>query len=284
MTKLGRSALWYANMLRWPIVPLCWVNDAGHCSCGDPACRAAGKHPLIADWPRRATNDPATLARWWQKWPLANLGVALGDGHVVLDVDPRHGGDEALANLEATHEPLPPTPTVLTGGGGTHYHFAAPPDTPTVTLAPGLELKAAGAQVVLPPSRSAAGFYQWDAGAHIADLPLAPLPGWLLGLAHQVRRSPGQRSTELPPVITEGARNRWLASLAGTLRRRGCTESEILACLRVLNASRCQPPLDERELAKIARSIARYAPACPPDAPAPRSRRRVIRLGVIDAQ
>ncbi|WP_051914004.1 primase C-terminal domain-containing protein [Thermorudis peleae] len=193
-------------------------------------------------------------------------------------------GDEALADLEATHEPLPPTPTGLTGGGGAHYHFIAPPDVPTVTLAPGLELKAAGAQVVLPPSRSAAGRYFWDTGAHIADLPLAPLPDWLLPLAHQARRHPGQSSKELPPTIGEGERNRWLTSLAGTLRRRGCTEPEILACLRILNASRCRPPLDERELAKIARSVARYAPARPPDAPVPRSRRRIIRLEVADAR
>ncbi len=281
-SPLARAAAWYAQR-GWPVVPLHWVDDAGQCSCGDPACRSAGKHPLLADWPRRATSDPTTIAAWWRKWPQANVGVALGGGHVVLDVDPRNGGDDGLADLERRYGPLPATPIALTGGRGVHYHFAAPPGTPTVTLAPGLELKATGAQVVLPPSRSAAGWYRWDAAAHVADLPLAPLPDWLLALTRPVPRRPGQ-SRELPPTIREGARNTWLTSLAGSLRRRGCTEEEILACLRVLNASRCQPPLDERELAAVARSVARYAPACSPESPDPAPRRRVIRLEVRDAQ
>lgn len=281
-SPLARAAAWYARR-GWPVVPLHWVDDAGRCSCGDPACRSAGKHPLLTDWPRRATTDPATIAAWWRKWPRANIGVALRGGHVVLDVDPRNGGDDELADLEHQYGPLPPTPIALTGSGGVHYHFTAPPDTPTVTLAPGLELKATGAQVVLPPSRSAAGWYRWDAAAHVADLPLAPLPDWLLALARPGQRRPGQ-SRELPPTIAEGSRNLWLTSLAGSLRRRGCTEEEIFACLRVLNASRCQPPLDERELAAIARSVARYAPACSSESPAPARRRRVIRLEVRDAQ
>lgn len=274
---LAQAATWYATRLAWPIVPLHWVDNAGRCSCGNPSCRSAGKHPILADWPRRATRDPATIAAWWQRWPLANVGVALGSGHVVLDVDPRHGGDEALADLEAAHEPLPPTPTVLTGGGGTHYHFVAPPDVPTVTLAPGLELKAAGAQVVLPPSRSAAGLYRWDAGAHIADLPLAPLPDWLLTLAHQARHRSG-RLGELPAAVRQGERNVLLFRYAAAFRRYGLTEDELTAVLAVLNASRCQPPLDERELRGIARSAARYPAG---DLPTGRNRRRSGRMPSI---
>jgi hypothetical protein len=39
-------------------------------------------------------------------------------GLVVLDVDPRHGGDESIRNLK-----LPPTVEALTGGGGWHEYF-----------------------------------------------------------------------------------------------------------------------------------------------------------------
>ncbi len=62
----------------------------------------------------------------------------------------------------------------------------------------------------------------------------------------------------LPERIVEGARNVWLTSLAGSLRRRGLDHDEILAVLRLVNQWRCEPPLDDEELVKIARSIARY--------------------------
>ena len=275
----ARAALWYADELTWPVLPLYHVRADGSCTCQQgAACRSAGKHPQIGAWQEVTCPDLEQVRLWWRLWPQANVGVVLGAGHVVLDVDPRNGGDEALAELERAYGELPLTPAVLTGGGGVHYHFAAPADIPTVTIAPGVEFKARGAQVVLPPSRSAAGEYRWDAGAHIADLPLAPLPAWLSALARQRERS---IAPTLPQVITAGERNRWLTSLAGSLRRRGCTEHEILACLHVLNDSRCCPPLKEQELAKIARSITRYAPAYPA-VPAP-GRRRVIRLEVPHA-
>ena len=39
-------------------------------------------------------------------------------GLLVVDVDPRTGGDETLAELLREHGPLPPTPEDLTGGTG----------------------------------------------------------------------------------------------------------------------------------------------------------------------
>lgn len=64
----------------------------------------------------------------------------------------------------------------------------------------------------------------------------------------------------LPERIVEGCRNVWLTSLAGSLRRRGLDHEEILAVLRLVNQRRCEPPLDDEELVKIARSIVRYPP------------------------
>lgn len=282
ISALGRAAAWYARQ-GWPVIPLHHVHPDGSCSCRQgAACRSAGKHPRIEGWQAITAPDLEQVHAWWRRWPGAGVGVVLGGGHVVLDIDPRNGGDEALAQLERAYGELPLTPTALTGGGGVHYHFAGPADTPTTTIAPGLELKAAGALVVLPPSRSAAGAYRWDAGAHIEDLPLAPLPAWLSTLARQRQRS---AAPPLPAMIVEGERNRWLASLAGTLRRRGCTEAEILTCLRILNRSRCRPPLDDDELAKIARSIGRYPAASQDGSPVPApGRRRVIRLEVHHAR
>lgn len=62
-------------------------------------------------------------------------------------------------------------------------------------------------------------------------------------------------------AIPEGKRNVTLASLAGTMRRRGMTADEIEAALFVINRNRCMPPLPDNEIRSIARSIAKYPPS-----------------------
>jgi Primase C terminal 1 (PriCT-1) len=70
-------------------------------------------------------------------------------------------------------------------------------------------------------------------------------------------------SRPAPPageIIPQGRRNATLTSLAGTMRRRGMTEAEILTALLVVNAERVVPSLPERDVRGIAKSAAKYAP------------------------
>jgi putative DNA primase/helicase len=62
-------------------------------------------------------------------------------------------------------------------------------------------------------------------------------------------------------TIPEGQRNDTLMSLAGTMRRRGMGAEEIEAALLVTDNKRCDPPLPEDEVRKIAFSVCRYKPA-----------------------
>jgi AAA domain len=66
--------------------------------------------------------------------------------------------------------------------------------------------------------------------------------------------------------IPEGSRHRDLLSVAGTMRRRGLGEAEILAALRETNRLRCTPtPLTDAEVVRlVADVVRRYEPA-PPD-------------------
>src|SRR5215470_7716276 len=87
----------------WAVLPLHPVRG-GDCGCGDPSCSSAGKHPLGALVPKgltQATTDETVVRDWWTLAPDANIGVRTGveSGLVVLDVDPRHGGDESLTEL-----------------------------------------------------------------------------------------------------------------------------------------------------------------------------------------
>lgn len=119
-----------------------------------------------------ATTDEATIRAW--DWNGGNMIAAVpAPGTVVVDVDPRNGGDDTLRVLaEAGHE-LPATRTVATRSGGRHHYFTVPEDiTLRATLGPGVDIKRADkGYVVIPPS---------EGYSYLRDGEAAPAPEWLL--------------------------------------------------------------------------------------------------------
>src|SRR6202041_613295 len=90
------------------------------------------------------------------------------------------GGSESLASLIAEHGGLPATAEQMTGGGGRHFFFRYPGGSFPKTLAPGIDLKAAGGYVLLAPSIHASGNpYRWVNRADALLKPADP-PSWLL--------------------------------------------------------------------------------------------------------
>lgn len=130
------------------------------------------KAPLAAHGHLDATDDPEVLRTWWTRWPHALIGARVPQQLVVLDVDPRNGGD-----LAALDHSLPLTLACWSGrgDGGAHYYFRRPAGRLTSTRLPGgIDLKANGYLIVPPSLHPATGLpYRWD--EHEA----APLPGWL---------------------------------------------------------------------------------------------------------
>lgn len=193
--------------------------SAGHCSCGDARCldkpRNQGKHPRMGGaWQTAGLTTVEQAADWIDRYPLCNLGILTGpaSGVWVLDVDPVHGGDVALAELEREHGPLPYTYTVRTGSGGSHLYFLLPEDfTPTNgnRLPAGLDTRGAGGQVVAPGSRTLLGDY-WIS----VDAPVAEAPGWLLDL---IRPRAAAEPAEFSSTVNLLNSTRELATAAGPL-------------------------------------------------------------------
>ena len=81
---------------------------------------------------------------------------------IAIDVD---GPRDLLAPLEEQHGPLPRTLTARTGSGGWHLIYKVNPEHAPgnrVKLAPGIDVRSEGGQIVISPSGHALGTrYRW---------------------------------------------------------------------------------------------------------------------------
>lgn len=247
----GRSSMWSemraAARRGWRVFP---VN---------------GKVPLISDWPNAASCDLQVLAEWERQYPhLDAYGIACGarSGLFALDEDLRHGGDDSLAALEREHGAMPATPVVLTGGGGRHFYSQHPGGIVgnRAGIAPGLDIRGDGGFVVGAGSLHASSRrYEWDVERHPDDVPLAPVPAWLLALCTRTdtkSAAPPEAWRELIGGVEAGRRNAVIARLTGHLLRRHVDPVLTLELVRCWNAARCQPSLDDSEVLRTVDSIA----------------------------
>jgi hypothetical protein len=254
------------------IVPLYTASSIGVCSCGRTGCKTPGKHPRLDEWPKLASTDEVTIRAWWTTWSDANVGVAMGHGLVDIEVDPRHGGDEHILAVEKVLGELPDTVTWISGGGGAHRLYRVP-DQVSVRNATsiareliglgkehssGIDVRGDGGLAVMPPSLHESGaLYRWGT-LYPGSIDIAPIPErWLEYLTTRTADTcPAVSGNPIP----EGTRNSALMSLGGSMRRVGMTEPEILVAIERINQDRCQPPLDDGEVVRIAHSVSRYEP------------------------
>lgn len=216
------------------------------------------KKAAVMEWEPYQTRKPteAELLSWFGNGKPHNVAIVTGaaSGVIVLDVD----GDEGRASIAGKE--LPPTPTVKTARG-VHYYYKWPgyrmPGK--VRFLPGLDTRGDGNYAIAPPSKHQSGaVYEWAISPD--EMPFSDPPAWLLA-CHKPKPTDAPAKPTTGDAIPEGQRDSTLASLAGTMRRRGMSEAGILAALRAENAARCVPPLDDAQVVKIAGSIGRYAPA-----------------------
>jgi putative DNA primase/helicase len=239
------------------VFPVCGI-EGGRCTCGNDNCDKPGKHPFPKTQGfKDASKAPADVKAMWDRHPHANIGIACGpaSGVWVLDIDAHQAdanGEASLSILEAKHGRLPQTLTAKTGGGGWHFFFkyGGVEIRNKTGLAPGIDVRGEGGYVIAPPSVHASGRgYEWK--AYLAAV--EPAPEWLIKLV-----CPQQPSPRAAKNIVEGQRNSRLTSIAGGLRAHGADERSIFEELLRVNQTTCDPPLSQKEVAGIARSVASY--------------------------
>ncbi|HXQ49310.1 MAG TPA: bifunctional DNA primase/polymerase, partial [Thermoplasmata archaeon] len=222
-----------------------------------------------------ATADEAQIWRWWTEFPDAGIGMPTGavTGFVVLDVDPRHGGDESLEQLVKEHGPLPGGPVVRTGGGGRHIYFAHPGGgVPSVVgFRPGLDLRADGGYVVLPPSPHKSGApYAWVIPLESAEVRLPP--PWLLKVIEE-RRATSLKFHTTDGKVPKGKRHDFIVRTAAAVASRFevADRDTVLRLVRgaVHEAMEVDSRTDDDVVAAVDSAMRKYGRPTKPPEPAP---------------
>jgi hypothetical protein len=213
---IREAALDFARRRGLKVIPL-WgivvsVDGDLVCACPDGIeCTHTGKHPWVGEaWYDKASSDPEVVARWWDERPESNMGLLCGVNPVgvVVDLDLNKVGEtglngyELLNQLEASHEAIPETWTVITGSGGMHMIFLLPPGKFAGNKLAGLlglgkvDVRGAHGLIVAAPSLHYSGNLYQTAN----DIEPATAPDWFF-------ISPRFQTTSQKPSLTSGVRD-----------------------------------------------------------------------------
>ncbi len=215
------AALRYAEA-GWRVVPL----------------HARDKRPHPKAWQKAATCDEEVITDWWDRWPDANLGVALGRDSGIIDIECDSPAAEKLyIELWGGNPPVTPT---YEGSRGKHRLFKWSVDLPhadkavfKIGLENALEFRTGngdlGAQSVFPPSIHPTGaVYTWLVSPDECDiaeldaeffarLSVYTSEGTLEAPAEGYSRKPKEHWEKIAQGVSDGYRREAGASYIGKL-------------------------------------------------------------------
>ena len=201
------------------------VGEDGACTCGrGDGCpeRTRGKHPIAKEWQKIATDDEPALRDQFARLRFApNVSIALGiqsSGRYVISLD-----DDDSARMAALEAELGELPHTMSGQSprGAHLFFVLAEDTPLdrvknitgITTAgelaehgkaiSGVDMKAAGGQVVVAGRNAGGAYTGLDVTIPIAELPAA----WTLAILAPIKL-PKTASTYTPATLREDAKTK----------------------------------------------------------------------------
>jgi Bifunctional DNA primase/polymerase, N-terminal/Primase C terminal 1 (PriCT-1)/Protein of unknown function (DUF3987) len=263
-------AIRYAK-LNWPVLPVHYPikkNGEFICSCKKNNCSSIGKHPITKHGVKDATTDIKQIKEWFDKYPKANIGIATGkvSGLVCVDIDITPGGFYSLELLEEQYKLSENTLIQQTGGNGKHLFFKYPDQINRIKnktdLYKGIDIRGDQGYAIAAPSLHKSGnYYVWEEDLFDDNPMIKDLPDFLLEKILESNPNKPENRIVNNDKIQEGSRNQMLTSLAGTMRNKGMAEASIFAALKIENQSKCDPPLPNDEIQKIANSISKYNPS-----------------------
>jgi Bifunctional DNA primase/polymerase, N-terminal/Primase C terminal 1 (PriCT-1) len=227
-------------------------------------CHPRDKKPATPRGCLDASKDPSMISHWWGLNPEFNIAIATGAPSNLFAIDIDGVDAEAeLAKLEVKYGALPTTIEVITPRPGRHLYFRMPDGgdmrNSAGRIAPGIDIRAAGGYVIVPPSAHPSGRrYVWSVDC--ADA-IAAAPDWLLDQISERSNGNGKATPAsewrqlVANGVAEGARDCTVAKLSGHLLRRFIDPHVVLELMQAWNAARCRPPLPADDIDRIVDSI-----------------------------
>ena len=225
--------------------------------------KSRGKDPLTKHGVKDATTNFNTIKKWWTRYPNANIGIACGavsGGLLVVDLDEKENGisgSDSLHNWERENGELPETVRSITGKGGAHLLFRIDhTEKNKVNLLEGVDIRSDNGYIVAPPSIHPNGNrYEWEYDPD--EYEIAKADETVMKLL-AVGKKPEPDKLTVPDKIPDGRRNDTIFKMACSLQAKGLTDGSILAACLSENRDKCNPPLDDEEVAKIVESALKH--------------------------
>ena len=251
MTSTINSAIELAKKTGWNVFPI----------------NPNTKKPVFAGWQGKACSEPRQIERLFAPYPTAGIGVPTGpiNGITVIDIDVKNGVD-GFKTIDRLGLQLWTGMVATTPSGGSHFYFRTNQEVYKSTVGEkgiglGVDVRSIGGFVVAPPTISDRGQYVWQCDLDAASIRLFPL-------GHELKKKlqgpssnkQGNRTFRLRPrdllaPVYEGCRNDEMASRCGYLFAKGLPADDVLVKMLVINNEAFHPPLPEREITTIHRSI-----------------------------
>lgn len=232
------------------------------------------KRPIKDQSYLTATNDPQTVAKWFDHEPNINLGLSLSDSNlIVVDIDNHNNNDiRTIFQTLSDQGYMLPADTYIeqTPSGGLHLFYRGQVSKKRVTnFIPSVDLLADF--TVIAPS-----VINGDAYRSINDRynynTIIEAPKWLLDVMNNKPKQiySGKRTTpqigkkwtgrhldEIVNGVNAGGRNTWLTRQVGWLVRTGADPKTVYTITRQINRDYIVPPLPDSEVNTIFKSIVR---------------------------
>lgn len=232
------------------------------------------KRPTKGQSYKTASNDPETVAGWFNSMPRLNIGLDLSSSRlIVVDIDTHNSASirdtmQKMADQGCTL----PTNTYIeqTPSGGLHFFYTGTAKKKRVTnFIPNVDLLA-DFTVIAPSMINGRAYHQFNPDYSFNDILEAPQ--WLLDTlndkpAQQYPNSfkrprtgkkwTGRRLDEIVAGVDSGGRNVWLTRQVGWLISTGAELETAYTIAQQINRDYIRPPLEDSEVNTIFKNIKR---------------------------
>lgn len=233
--------------------------DTGHCTCNQAEnCQSPGKHPRQKGWEEIASTDVDKIHNWAASFPHCNWAAKTGldSALLVVDIDPKNGGDKTWSELLQNHKLNDAGMIVTTtGSGGTHYWFKRyGKDIRSRGFVEGIDIKGEQGLIVIPPSKHiSGGSYTWQPGHDPLHAKKKTMPKWLKELI-ETNMDAHQQFGDMSGGWEQGSRNDKLYHHAYLLSVQGlpaATIRDLFDAIMAKEEAFINDPMDSDEIDRI---------------------------------